>query len=405
MVNELIPILVIGYFFLFLRSNHANNILTGLIFVSYLAFATNYTNYGLDFDIFRYLHRGIGVLVIIALIIHIYKGKVNIFKEQPIIMMALFFLTLLFSFIGNDIYMAYYIHYVRNFIFIALIVTYLYLILDTDEKLQELFQLIIAITVLLSLFVVVEVFQNGWGRAWLFYANPNYLGYALLPGLVLAIFSKQKYKQLITPLIIFSIFATGSRAAELSVAFVVLLFVIFNIKQLNKSYLAVSLLIVISTSILFFDKIVTNQDFNGTRGVLAKISLNVFNEHPINGMGYGQFRKNFGRYVDEDIRKIGNIEIEKALAENAEKMTHNDFLTVATELGLIGLIFVIFLFYKLYIELKKLLLHSRNNYFLSIGLMGGSLIFSLFHNNLTSFVFWFILFVPFIMNRNYEKAS
>jgi len=406
MINDFIPILVIGYFLFFLRSSHANNILTGLIFISYLVFATNYTNYGLDFDIFRYLHRGIGVLVVIALAVYIYRGKVNVFKEQAVIILALFFLTLLLSFIGNDIYMAYYIHYVRNFIFIALIVMYLYLILDTDEKVQELFQLIIAITVVLSLFVVVEVLQIGWqSRVRLFYSNPNYLGYALLPGLVLAIFSKQKYKQLVVPLIIFSIFATGSRAAELSVVFIVLLFIFFNIKQLNKAYLAVSLLVVISTLMLFFDKIVTNQDFNGTRGVLAKITLNVFNEHPINGMGYGQFRKSFSRYVDEDIRKIGNIEIEKALAENAEKMTHNDFLTIVAELGLIGLVFIIFLFYKLYNELKKLLLHSRNDYFLSIGLMGGSLIFSLFHNNLTSFVFWFILFVPFIMNRNYEKTS
>jgi len=405
MINDFIPMIVLGYFLLFLKSNHLNNFLTGLIFISYLVFATNYTNYGLEFDIYRYLHRSIGILVAIALVVHIYRYKVNIFKERVVAILTLFFMVMLLSFLGNDIYLEYYIHYIRNFIFIALIVTYLYLILDTDEKLQELFQLVIAITVLLSLFVVVEVLQIGWGRAWLFYSNPNYLGYALLPGLVLAIFSKQKYKQLIVPLIIFSIFATGSRAAELSAVFIVLLFVFFNIKQLNKAYLAVSLLIVISTSILFFDKIVTNQDFNGTRGVLAKISLNVFNERPINGMGYGQFRKSFGRYIDEDIRKIGNIEIEKALAENAEKMTHNDFLTIVAELGLIGLVFVIFLFYKLYGELNKLLLHSRNNYFLSIGLIGGSLIFSLFHNNLTSFVFWFILFAPFIMNRNYEKTS
>jgi len=404
-INSTLPLIMIAYLFYFRRDRSLNNLLLMTLFLSYFAFATNYTNYGLDFDIFRYLHRGIGVLVAIALVIYIYRGRVNVFKEQTVIILTLFLLTLLLSFIGNDIYMAYYIHYIRNFIFIALIVTYLYFILDTDEKLQELFQLVIAITALLSLFVVIEVFQMGWGRAWLFYSNPNYLGYALLPGLVLVIFSKQNYKQLIVPLIIFSIFATGSRAAELSAVFIVLLFVFFNIKQLNKAYLAVSLLIVISTSILFFDKIVTNQDFNGTRGVLAKISLNVFNERPINGMGYGQFRKSFGRYIDEDIRKIGNIEIEKALAENAEKMTHNDFLTIVAELGLIGLVFVIFLFYKLYGELNKLLLHSRNNYFLSIGLIGGSLIFSLFHNNLTSFVFWFILFAPFIMNRNYEKTS
>jgi len=404
MINDFIPMIVLGYFLLFLKSNHLNNFLTGLIFISYLVFATNYTNYGLEFDIYRYLHRSIGILVAIALVVHIYRYKVNIFKERVVAILTLFFMAMLLSFLGNDIYLEYYIHYVRNFVFVASIVAYLYFVLDSNDKLEELFKLIVAITILLAVFVVVEVLQIGWGRAWLFYSNPNYLGYALLPGLVLVIFSKQNYKQLIVPLIIFSIFATGSRAAELSVVFIVLLFIFFNIKQLNKSYLAVSLLIVISTLILFFDKIVTNQD-NGTRGVLAKISLNVFNEHPINGMGYGQFRKSFSRYVDEDIRKIGNIEIEKALAENAEKMTHNDFLTIVAELGLIGLVFVIFLFYKLYGELKKLLLHSRNNYFLSIGLIGSSLIFSLFHNNLTSFVFWFILFVPFIMNRNYEKTS
>ena len=387
MINDFIPMIVLGYFLLFLKSNHLNNFLTGLIFISYLVFSTNYTNYGLEFDIYRYLHRSIGILVAIALVVHIYRYKVNIFKERVVAILTLFFMVMLLSFLGNDIYLEYYIHYVRNFVFVASIVAYLYFVLDSNDKLEELFKLIVAITILLAVFVVVEVLQIGWGRAWLFYSNPNYLGYALLPGLVLVIFSKQNYKQLIVPLIIFSIFATGSRAAELSVVFIVLLFIFFNIKQLNKSYLAVSLLIVISTSILFFDKIVTNQDFNGTRGVLAKISLNVFNEHPINGMGYGQFRKSFSRYVDEDIRKIGNIEIEKALAENAEKMTHNDFLTVVAELGLTGLVFVIFLFYKLYGELNKLLLHSRNNYFLSIGLIGGSLIFSLFHNNLTSFVF------------------
>ena len=408
MINDFIPMIVLGYFLLFLKSNHLNNFLTGLIFISYLVFATNYTNYGLEFDIYRYLHRSIGILVAIALVVHIYRYKVNIFKERVVAILTLFFMVMLLSFLGNDIYLEYYIHYVRNFVFVASIVAYLYFVLDSNDKLEELFKLIVAITILLAVFIVVEVLQIGWGRSWLFYSNPNYLGYALLPGLVLVIFSKQNYKQLIVPLIIFSIFATGSRAAELSVVFIVLLFIFFNIKQLNKSYLAVSLLIVISTLILFFDKIVTNQDFNGTRGVLAKISLNVFNEHPINGMGYGQFRKSFSRYVDEDIRKIGNIEIEKALAENtenAEKMTHNDFLTIVAELGLIGLVFVIFLFYKLYGELKKLLLHSRNNYFLSIGLIGSSLIFSLFHNNLTSFVFWFILFVPFIMNRNYKKTS
>ena len=128
MINDFIPMIVLGYFLLFLKSNHLNNFLTGLIFISYLVFATNYTNYGLDFDIFRYLHRGVGVLVAIALVVYIYRGRVNVFKEQTVIILALFLLTLLLSFIGNDIYMAYYIHYVRNFVFVASIVAYLFFV-------------------------------------------------------------------------------------------------------------------------------------------------------------------------------------------------------------------------------------------------------------------------------------
>ena len=83
-------------------------------------------------------------------------------------------------------------------------------------------------------------------------------------------------------------------------------------------------------------------------------------------------------------------------------MTHNDLLTVISELGLIGILFVVILFYKIYLELKRLLLHNRTNYYLSIALIGSSLIFSFFHNNMTSFMFWFVIFIPFIMNRNYQ---
>ena len=90
---------------------------------------------------------------------------------------------------------------------------------------------------------------------------------------------------------------------------------------------------------------------------------------------------------------------------NQEKMTHNDLLTVVAELGLLGLAFLVFLFYKLYLELRRLLLHDHRYFYLSFSLICGSLIFSQFHNNLTSFVFWFVIFIPFIMNRNYEKTA
>ena len=447
MIIWFIPFVAITWFVYFVRSNNLNNPLVGLIFISYLFFATNYTNFGLDlsFDIFRSLHRFIGVVCIGTFLLHLYKYKTNVFNDDISKLLLIFMLVLLMSIIGNDAYFQNYFHYVRNFVFISLIVLFVYYKVDTHDKLDELFKLISLATLLLSFFVLFEVLSNGvvpggdryhWGlnRSFLFYSNPNYLAIALLPGFTLLILSQNKYWQILSILVLVSIFATGSRAAELSVVFVLLLFIFKNMKQFNKVYLSIFIFAIISVTTLFFDKIVTNTSNNNTRVMFAKIVLNMFQDHPINGIGYGQFRKKFHHYIDEDMFLMGSREISDAffannpnspLIENSiyknmsqsnkehlinhtsrkEKMTHNDLLTVIGELGLIGLAFLFFLFYKLYLELKKILLYSRENYFLSIGLICGSLIFSMFHNNLTSFVFWFILFIPFIMNRNYIKTK
>ena len=84
-------------------------------------------------------------------------------------------------------------------------------------------------------------------------------------------------------------------------------------------------------------------------------------------------------------------------------MTHNDLLTVIAELGIIGIAFIMYVVYKLYYELKRLLLYNRKYFYISLSLIISSLTFSMFHNNLTSFVFWLIVFIPFIINRNYRK--
>jgi len=430
MINNLIPIFSIFYFLFFLKNNRLNNILTGLIFVSFFVFATNFTSFGLDFKILRYLHRAIGIVVVIALFFHIFRYKINFFKDSVPQILILFFLALLLSFIGNDVYVEYYIYYVRNFIFISSIVVYLYYMLDSKEKLEELFSLIVAITVILSCFMVLEVVQNGWGNpAQLFYSNYHYLAYSLLPGYICSFYSKSKYKWLGLCLIAFAIFSTTSRATELSVVFSTLVYVYF--RQYKLAHLATGSIVVIAILVLFFNQIVTNQNFKNIRYVIAKITVNIFQENPINGMGYGQFKKSFHNYIDQEILQLNNDEINNKLLANQpnsalienyskkytsfdkqavvffsekEQMTHNDLLTVVAELGLLGIACTVFLFYKLYIELQKLILHNREYFFFSIGLISSSLIFSLFHNNLTSFVFWFVLFIPFIMNRNYIKT-
>ena len=429
-IITLMPFFAIAWFIFFIIKNQLNNILTGLIFVSYLFFATNYENFGFQIDIFRYLHRFIGVIAILFLVVHIARFKVNLFKENVPILFALFLLTLLFSYVGNEINFQYYFHYVRNFIFISAIVLYLYFYIDSDEKLDEIFRLIVSLTLILVFFAFIDTLTMGFSnrRVALVFGNPNYLGIALIPGFILTLFSKKKILFFSSLLTFIAIFLTESSAAIVSATFS--LFTYLSSKGLKKIYL-VPLVICIGIFMNSFPYTIDSIKAKMlSRTALTAITLNIFEQHPLNGIGYGQFRKNFHHYVDLDVFKVNSLEINNAFLANnpsspffkigiynnlntedktnvingyKEKMTHSDLLTIIAELGLIGLSFLVFLFYKLYAELKKLLLHDKTNYYMVISLIVSSLIFSLFHNNITSFMFWFVIILPFIINRNYKK--
>ena len=96
MINNLIPFLVLGYFLLYIKKTGVNNLLLYLMFVSFFVFATNYSNYGLDIDIFRYLHRVIGIAVILDLVFHIIRNKINFFKDSIPQIQLIFFLLLVY---------------------------------------------------------------------------------------------------------------------------------------------------------------------------------------------------------------------------------------------------------------------------------------------------------------------
>lgn len=422
-----IPFIVVFYFLYHSFKDNFKNILAGLVFVSFFVFSTNYENFGLGFDVYRYLHRIIGITLVISLLFYIFRNKINIFADPPPRLLFIFGLVLLLSFIGNNVNSYLYVHYLRNFIFIGLIVIYLYYVLDDDEKLENLFNLIISITLILSFCVIIEIFQKGWGnRVTLHFTNPNYLAYSFLPGLVFSAFHRNKYVgYIIVPLIIFAIFATGSRAAELSSIFILFLYIFQT--NFNRAYILFFLSLIIVLFVLFYETILLNTNFNNARYVIFRIALNIIEAEPINGIGYGQFRISFMDYVDQEIFKMGSNDINDLLRgyttlygfsasvgqetaqskpyfyylnPSLEKMTHNDLITILVELGIFGLFFLFYFFYKILYELKKIILFDKRYFFISIGLIGASLLFSLFHNNLTSFVFWFVLIVPFIINRN-----
>mgnify|MGYP000209177993 CR=1 FL=1 len=311
--------------------------------------------------------------------------------------------------------------------------------MDSNNKLDELFKFILYISVFLSIFMIYELIVNDptflidatWYQKWgrrisLFYSNPNYLAFALILGFVLSLYSSSRYKLLMTLLILLAIFSTGSRSVELSVVFVILIFIVY--KDLKKTHLIVSICSVfiviylsLFSSIQIFDRIITNVNMDKSRFAFVLITKNILKEEPINGIGYGQFRLKYIDYIDQNIIDLDVSGINDAihsynenLDENdldslgiesryIEIMTHNDLLTIAAELGAIGLIFLFYVFYKLYFEYRTLFKLNRHYFFVVLSMTTSSLIFSIFHNNLTSFVFWFILFLPFIINRNYQK--
>jgi hypothetical protein len=436
MIDNFLPLLVFCYALIHAQKTGFKNLLPVMLFLSFFAFASNYTAF-FDFDFYRYLHRIIGVVSVIALIIFIFKNKINFFKDSVPQIFLLFFLGLLISFIGNELYMPHYLHYLRNFIFIASITVYLYYQIDSNEKLDDLFKFIFVTTIILSIAIVIESIFLNLGeevlrirKVNLYFGNNNYLAYSLLPGFSIGLFSKKKYYIFLSVFIFLAILMTGSRSIILASLIPGMIHIFYQ------KYRIKNLILVLGAVLIFLfyfsERLFENTHTSSARVVLAKITLNIIHENPFNGIGYGQFRTSFDKYIDQDIIDLESNEINdayfsknpdgdltskiwesKSLSEkeyliqlnNIEKMTHNDLLTVVSELGLLGLAITSFIFFKLFQEQRRLLIYDKRNYYLSLSLILSSLFFSMFHNNMTVFVFWFLLFLPFVMNRNYKKQN
>ena len=116
------------------------------------------------------------------------------------------------------------------------------------------------------------------------------------------------------------------------------------------------LIIIVANGFLFHQRI-SDIYHNEVRVSLAKVAINAYSDNLVNGIGYGQFRTQYYKYVDDAILK--NNELNKAvmsydasltdsfiedkgMTRNTEKMTHNDLAKIIAELGSIGIVFLLF---------------------------------------------------------------
>jgi len=87
------------------------------------------------------------------------------------------------------------------------------------------------------------------------------------------------------------------------------------------------------------------------------------------------------------------------LIRKSEKMTHNDLLTIISELGIFGIAAILYIFLFLYRQLSEVYSKNKRLFYMSFSLITYSFLFSLFHNNMTSIIFWLIISFPAVINR------
>jgi len=428
-ISDFLPLLLLLWTGYFLKKYRANNFLIIGSFLSYFAFATNFNDLGLGFDFYRYVHKFIGICVVLHLLYLTYKSKLKNLKNIFSFIFVFYLVSIVLSLIGNEINQDNFFHYLRNVVFVSLVVIYFINNVDSPKKIFEIEFYIFSVSLILSIFTVIDFlshfgyfdytnyFNDGTSeiitvavRTHLYFNNPNYLAFAIIIGMPFAIYKLRKFNLIVFGLMTIAVFTTGSKAAEIGVIFIFITFIVYfrkNLTLLNK--LGVLLLTLSIT--LSYKLIISNNndsiDKTRTRYSIMMIVNEMFNQNPINGIGYAQFRTKYKDYITPEILDLGNHQIKDAeknckqvsIEKCPDLMTHSDLFSIIAELGIIGVIFIILNFSNLtkaFIDIKK---YDKNLLYFNLSITLSVLIFSLFHNNLTNYVFWVLLLYPLIYKK------
>lgn len=168
--------------------------------------------------------------------------------------------------------------------------------------------------------------------------NPNnfaaFIILAIFPTLMYAIYTKNKMKKIflsiVVVLLILNIPLTGSRNAYLAFAigFIILIFV-YSKKLIMPfaGFIVLSLLIPIVRRRIIE---IGSQSQNASRIKLWKLALKMIKEHPILGVGNGNYVSLYDAYV----KKYPKL----STPDYHNFPTHNSYLKVWSELGIIGIV-------------------------------------------------------------------
>jgi len=215
-------------------------------------------------------------------------------------------------------------------------------------------------------------------------------------------------------LIFVYVFELKSRTSYVSIFFlscILLYFIIQSRKKINFKLHIITFSIILCFSVLMSEYIPLHTGNRETRikenifsifqsdyhSNIARImfwnaSIKMFLEHPLTGVGAGQWSGEFPKYYGEKWND-SNVDI------NSSVFAHNDFLQMLAEFGIGGVFYFLFVICGLYNLYKK---SHNNNFYISFFFAGISLFISSLFNSVI-FNFYNFIFLTIILGTGYGE--
>ena len=391
-LKQILPILLFAYLFFFEYKKNGDIFLVLILFCGYISFSSNYA-----FPIYRILYQLIQVAIFI---VYLAKYKFDFLKTKTGKWLAIYLLFIFISSLGNRYNEEYWIS-VLNFITIFFVIAFVTKNINDLQKLYKLLSFLKRLVFIVAIFTIIAfVFERV--RIELTTNNTNYLAYFLGIGFSIALFlPESKKNRIIAPVIGLAILCTSSRIVVISSLIIILIYILSRKRKLIVNLLLIAVGLVAMVGFVDISKYFDQSryaDIDKDASTVERIEIiqtskKIIAENPVNGIGYSQFQYEFLHYVSKNTEYLANAE---------EIVTHNDFIRVIDELGLPALVFFLYMIITQFVILWKLPVVLR---LLLMGVFISNISYSTSHNNLNSFLFWFLLTLPGMVSYLISKGK
>ncbi|WP_408955123.1 O-antigen ligase family protein [Natroniella sp. ANB-PHB2] len=250
-------------------------------------------------------------------------------------------------------------------------------VVKTEEQIKKMWKTLPFSALIAFGYAIYEYFVLDISRITGTYNNANPAGTGLMMITLLCIsftlFSKKKFYKILggiySLLGLISLMATYSRGAWLGFILGIIIILGCLLKEhelLNMRTVVISLIVLIIIGTFFVPENITSRfqtitdlssSSNSHRLKQYNIAIEMFKNHPLVGIGIGQFRPIFPDYLElfnYNIHEVSKI--------------HNVYLNTLAENGLLGIIGLIVLFYKFFRVI--ILKWKKNNIWFQYGMIG-----------------------------------